>query len=44
MKSKLPLAELCEGLPECFLEYMQYVRELPFERAPGYKLMTNIFK
>jgi serine/threonine protein kinase len=44
MKSEISLEELCKGLPDVFLKYMEYVRGLSFERAPGYRYMTTLFQ
>lgn len=35
---------LCQGLPEHFSKYIQYVKELKFEQAPDYEYLKNLFK
>lgn len=34
---------LCEGLPACFLSYMNYCRNLKFEQKPDYKYIKGLF-
>lgn len=38
------MEELCKGLPECYLKYMKYVRELKHEDTPNYKLCRSFFE
>ena len=44
MKSEISLEKLCEKLPNEFLEYMKYCRNLKFEEDPDYKYLRNLFK
>ncbi|KAL4062222.1 kinase-like domain-containing protein [Scleroderma citrinum] len=42
-KQTTPIAELCEGFPEEFSIYMNYVRKLGFEEAPDYDFLRELF-
>lgn len=44
MKRRITLAELCEGLPDCFRIYMEYVRSLEFDGKPEYDYLRNLFQ
>mmetsp|Transcript_48456 Transcript_48456/g.156500 ORF Transcript_48456/g.156500 Transcript_48456/m.156500 type:complete len:350 (-) Transcript_48456:504-1553(-) len=46
MNKKLcvPIQDLCKGLPEEFATYMSYVRSLPFQAAPNYDYLRDLFK
>jgi hypothetical protein len=35
--------KLCEGLPNCFLKYWLYIRDLEFESKPDYALLKSFF-
>ena len=35
---------LCQGLPSCFLDFMQYVRRLGFEENPDYAYLKGLFE
>lgn len=39
----IPLPELCEGLPNEFVEYLKYVRALKFEETPNYAQLRTSF-
>ena len=43
IKSNISLSELCKGLPEEFLEFIKYSRELKFEEEPDYKYLRGLF-
>ena len=43
-KVSMSLQELCEGLPNQFIEYMERVRALKFEERPDYDSLRIIFK
>ncbi|KAL5525477.1 hypothetical protein ACEPAG_6813 [Sanghuangporus baumii] len=42
-KQSTPIDELCEGFPEEFSIYMNYVRKLGFEEAPDYGFLRDLF-
>jgi casein kinase 1 len=42
-KQTTPITELCEGFPEEFAIYMNYVRKLGFEEAPDYDFLRELF-
>lgn len=42
-KMLIDLLMLCMDLPECFLEYINYTRNLQFTEKPDYDYLRNIF-
>lgn len=42
-KQTTPITELCEGFPEEFAIYMNYVRKLGFEETPDYDFLRELF-
>ncbi|KAI0029341.1 kinase-like protein [Vararia minispora EC-137] len=42
-KQSTPIVELCEGFPEEFAIYMNYVRKLGFEESPDYDFLRELF-
>jgi casein kinase 1 len=42
-KQGTPIVELCEGFPEEFTIYMNYVRKLGFEETPDYDFLRELF-
>ncbi|KAH0585105.1 hypothetical protein H2248_008366 [Termitomyces sp. 'cryptogamus'] len=42
-KQSTPINELCEGFPEEFAIYMNYVRKLGFEESPDYDFLRELF-
>jgi len=36
------IESLCDGVPECFAEYIKYCRALKFDEAPDYKYLRQI--
>jgi hypothetical protein len=44
MKIKTSIEELCTGLPEEFIQYMNYCRNLKFEDRPDYSYLRKLFK
>lgn len=42
-KQSTPIMELCEGFPEEFAIYMNYVRKLGFEETPDYDFLRELF-
>lgn len=44
MKRRISLEDLCEGLPNCFIEFMRYIRELAFDARPDYEFLRSIFQ
>ncbi|CEP13934.1 hypothetical protein [Parasitella parasitica] len=42
-KQTTPIKELCEGFPEEFGIYLQYVRKLGFEETPDYDFIKELF-
>lgn len=43
-KLTTPVAELCEDLPKCFEEYIEYSKSLGFEEKPDYSRLRDMFK
>ena len=43
MKSSISLKELCKGLPEEFIEFIKYSRNLKFEEEPNYNYLKSLF-
>ncbi|KZT29809.1 kinase-like protein [Neolentinus lepideus HHB14362 ss-1] len=43
-KQNTPIDELCEGFPEQFAIYMNYVRKLGFEEQPDYDFLRGLFQ
>ena len=44
MKMSTKLDRLCEGLPDCFKEYISYCKKLKFDEEPDYDYMRGLFK
>jgi len=44
MKEKIKPEQLCEGLPNEFVKYIEYCQKLQFDEEPNYKNLINIFK
>jgi serine/threonine protein kinase len=42
-KMMVNLKTLCEGLPDCFYEYIKYTRNLQFTEKPDYDYLRNLF-
>jgi casein kinase 1 len=42
-KQSTPISELCEGFPEEFAIYMNYVRKLGFDEGPDYEFLRELF-
>ncbi|KAI8345145.1 kinase-like domain-containing protein, partial [Mortierella sp. GBAus27b] len=42
-KQSTPIKELCEGFPEEFGIYLNYVRKLAFEETPDYDFLRDLF-
>ncbi|KLO11859.1 kinase-like protein [Schizopora paradoxa] len=42
-KHSTPIKELCEGFPEEFSIYLNYVRKLGFEETPDYEFLRELF-
>ncbi|KAK3823101.1 MAG: casein kinase-like protein I [Benniella sp.] len=42
-KQSTPIKELCEGFPEEFGIYLNYVRKLSFEETPDYDFLRDLF-
>jgi hypothetical protein len=38
-----PIGELCEGIPQSFMEYIKYCRGLKFEERPNYNYLRQLF-
>ena len=43
LKKRIKLEKLCEGLPEEFIDYINYCRKLEFEQDPNYDYLRNLF-
>jgi len=44
MKREIQLGDLCDGLPEVFKEFMEYIRRLEFEERPDYDHLRQMFQ
>jgi serine/threonine protein kinase len=43
-RKELSIEEMCKGLPDCFLEYMNYCRfDCGFEMEPDYQYLRDLF-
>jgi len=43
-KVNTPFDQLCKGLPEEFLQYLNYCHSLKFEEKPDYGYLRKLFK
>ena len=43
-KANTPLKVLCQGLPEEFIQYMKYVKNLEFTESPDYSYLRSLFR
>jgi casein kinase 1 alpha len=43
IKMTIDLKLLCEGLPDCFYEYINYTRNLQFTEKPDYNYLRDLF-
>lgn len=43
IKLSTSVKKLCANIPECFCEYITYVRELSFDERPNYKYLKELF-
>ena len=43
LKKRTEIENLCEGLPEEFINYIKYCRKLEFEQEPNYKYLRYLF-
>jgi serine/threonine protein kinase len=43
VKLSTSIKSLCEGLPSCINDYLEYVRKLTFDEHPNYKYLKNLF-
>ena len=43
LKLSISIEKLCEGLPEEFIKYIKYCRNLEFEEDPNYNYLRNLF-
>ena len=44
MKLNMKIEELCEGLPQEFINYFIIVKKLSFEEEPNYELLREMFE
>jgi hypothetical protein len=44
LKINLPIEELCDGLPNAFVEYISYTRSLGFKDKPDYAHLRKLFR
>ena len=42
-KMMVDLKELCQNIPECFYEYINYTRNLQFTEKPDYEYLRELF-
>jgi len=42
VKLSTSVKNLCKGIPECFNNFIEYVRNLSFEERPDYKYLKNL--
>ena len=43
-KQEVKIADLCEGLPQQFVTYLNYCKKLKYEEQPDYKFLSDLFK
>ena len=43
-KACISVKKLCEGLPQCFIDYLEYCKKLNFDGDPNYKYLTTLFE
>lgn len=43
-KMKTSLIDLCKGLPQQFLQYFEYIKELNFTKLPSYSYLRKLFR
>jgi len=43
LKKSIKIEKVCEGLPEEFIDYIKYCRNLDFEQDPNYDYLRNLF-
>ena len=43
VKKTTGIKKLCDGLPSCFVEYLDYVKKLTFTCTPDYDYLINLF-
>jgi serine/threonine protein kinase len=43
IKLSTSIKKLCDEIPKCFTEYLEYIRELTFEERPNYKFLKQLF-
>lgn len=43
-KMYVSIKKLCENIPKCFLQYIEYCRNLQFDEIPDYDHLINLFK
>jgi len=44
MKKQTSLERLCHHMPDEFIKYLKYSRNLKFKEKPDYKYLINLFK